>query len=78
MRSVRAGMRDLLFEKENFSIFGIEQKNGTNTAKIKIEGNYSPNELIEQILPQAEVVSFKEILPSINDIFIQEVNRTKK
>ena len=33
----------------------------------------SPNELIGQLLSIGQLVSFKEVLPSMNDIFIQEV-----
>ena len=41
---------------------------------VRINNGRTPNELLNEILPQAEVVSFKEILPSINDIFIKEVS----
>ena len=33
----------------------------------------SPNDLLIQLLQIGELVSFKEVLPSMNDIFIQEV-----
>ena len=33
----------------------------------------SPNELLNQLLEVGQLVSFKEVLPSMNDIFIQEV-----
>ena len=33
----------------------------------------SPNELLSQLLQVGQLVSFKEVLPSMNDIFIQEV-----
>ena len=33
----------------------------------------SPNELLNQLLQVGQLVSFKEVLPSMNDIFIQEV-----
>jgi ABC-2 type transport system ATP-binding protein len=35
--------------------------------------NESPAELLNQLLQIGELVSFKEVLPSMNDIFIQEV-----
>ena len=35
--------------------------------------NESPNDLLNQLLQIGELVSFKEVLPSMNDIFIQEV-----
>jgi hypothetical protein len=33
----------------------------------------SPNELLGQLLQIGELVAYKEVLPSMNDIFIQEV-----
>ena len=33
----------------------------------------SPNELLGQLMQMGELVSYKEMLPSMNDIFIQEV-----
>ena len=33
----------------------------------------SPNELLGQLMQFGELVSYKEVLPSMNDIFIQEV-----
>ena len=33
----------------------------------------SPNELLNQLLQVGQLVSYKELLPSMNDIFIQEV-----
>ncbi|HEY9114036.1 MAG TPA: DUF4162 domain-containing protein [Bacteroidales bacterium] len=38
----------------------------------------TPNELLNKILPQANIISFHEILPSINDIFIKEVKHYNK
>ena len=33
----------------------------------------SPNELLAQLMQIGQLVSYKEVLPSMNDIFIQEV-----
>jgi len=33
----------------------------------------SPNEMLSQLMQIGELVSYKEVLPSMNDIFIQEV-----
>lgn len=71
-----AGMKELLFENASFEVLDSERKNGTKIATIKVNENVSSNELLTQVLQQAEVVSYQEILPSVNDIFIQEVNNT--
>jgi len=45
-------------------------------AQIKIlDPSNTANDLLKQLLSLVEIVSFKEILPSINDIFIREVSR---
>ena len=33
----------------------------------------SPNELLSQLLGLGQLVAYKEVLPSMNDIFIHEV-----
>jgi ABC-2 type transport system ATP-binding protein len=71
------GLKDLLFEDDRFSIVDVQHQNGNKLVKVKIDERSSSNELLQMILPQAEIVSYREILPSINDIFISEVNQTR-
>lgn len=56
----------------------IESKNidGNMHAVVKNINNTSPNELLKLLLPDVEILSFKERIPSMNDIFIQAVNGT--
>ncbi|HNW99377.1 MAG TPA: ATP-binding cassette domain-containing protein [Bacteroidales bacterium] len=73
------------FELENFSgnletiMNGkfklIEEKPEGEITRIKIKTNkgISQNELIHSILPFAQILSFHEIIPSMNDIFISQV-----
>jgi ABC-2 type transport system ATP-binding protein len=42
-------------------------------ASIRIIDDRSPNQLIQELLPQSEIHTFKEKIPSVNDIFIQTV-----
>lgn len=70
--------KDLLFNTQQFSLIDIQKKYGEQVARVKIEEGVSSNDLLNQVLKQVEVVSFQEILPSINDIFIQEVKETNK
>lgn len=67
--------KDLLFDTDQFELVDSIQKNGERIAKVKIQENTSSNELLKYIMQQVEVVGFHEVLPSINDIFIQEVNK---
>jgi ABC-2 type transport system ATP-binding protein len=48
-----------------------------NSAKVKLLYNNTPNDLLQAVLPHVQIHSFKEILPNINDIFIQKVNENK-
>ena len=41
--------------------------------QLKLLGNNTINNLLNTVMPVCEIVSFKEILPSMNDIFIQNV-----
>ena len=68
--------KDLLLDKPAFEVIERQNKNGERLAKIRINETANANELLKNVLPQAEVVSFREILPSVNDIFIQEVEKS--
>ena len=68
--------KDLLLDTPSFEVIERHNKNGERLAKIRINEPANANELLKNVLPQAEVVSFREILPSVNDIFIREVERS--
>lgn len=59
---------------ENYNI--IEENNGDilNSVKVKLLHHTNENELLSLIIPKVEVVSFKEVVPSMNDIFIKVVS----
>lgn len=56
----------------NFSLLDSQNNQEINSAKIKIEKG-SSNELLQSLLPHLQVHSFKELIPSMNDIFIKRV-----
>ena len=72
------GAKELLLNDDSFEIIESYQKNGERLSRIKLLQNTSSNELLKIILQQVEVVEFREVLPSINDIFIREVNKSGK
>lgn len=45
-----------------------------NWALIKIAPQVKSSQLLQSILPVCEIVSFNEVIPSMNDIFISKVN----
>ncbi len=59
--------------EEHFSVISTKSQNGTITLRIKIKGNAATNELMKELIPIGNIVSFKEITPSMNDIFIKKV-----
>ncbi len=44
--------------------------------KIKIDSNANPNELINYLITKAQINHFVEVIPSVNDIFIQTVSNS--
>ncbi len=47
-----------------------------NRVVVKLRGGNKPNDLLAAVLPVCEVLSFRELIPSMNDIFIRAVNET--
>ena len=65
----------LKLDSSLFSVIDQTVENGVSLAKIKIlDSQRQPNDLLSDVLQQASVVSFREILPTLNEIFIHEVN----
>ncbi len=77
--------------KENLFRIGFEELPATysstefevvheenNSLVVKIKDGYKPASVLNNFLKQnASIVSFNEILPSLNDIFIKQVNDTE-
>ena len=64
MKSIIDGKFHLLDEKHDDEI---------TIVKIKTNAGVSQNELLQTILPHAQIQSFREVIPSMNDIFISMV-----
>lgn len=60
--------------KPGFNVIETSEDEGLKLYKIKVPEKTRPNELLQNLLPHVEIHSFQEILPSMNDIFIQKVN----
>jgi ABC-2 type transport system ATP-binding protein len=50
---------------------------GKNAVRIKLLHQTSENELLSLMIPAIEILSFNEVMPSMNDIFIKVVNENK-
>ncbi len=58
----------------------LEKEESCGHTIFKIQGilNHKPNELLGTIMQQADVHAFREILPTMNDVFIATVNAAEK
>lgn len=56
-------------------VLGKEVEDDTNIFTIKLLNNFTANNMLNAVLPTCELVSFNEIIPSMNDIFIMKVNK---
>jgi ABC-2 type transport system ATP-binding protein len=58
----------------------LEKSESSGRTILKIQGimNHKSNDLLAGIMQQADVHSFREILPTMNDIFISTVNAAEK
>jgi ABC-2 type transport system ATP-binding protein len=62
---------------ETYNNIKVEPTDRPDETKLTLFSE-SPNELLNQLLQVGQLVSFKEMLPSMNDIFIQEVQSKNK
>ena len=70
----------MTFTKALFKDFELLEKNEDGQhckAKVKLLYDKSPNDLLNTVLPFVQIQSFRELLPSMNDIFISKVKETE-
>ncbi|MDA3906445.1 MAG: ATP-binding cassette domain-containing protein [Bacteroidales bacterium] len=60
------------------SILDNGNSNGSNKTKFQIGEGSKPNDLMKFLMDDFDVLGLKEILPSMDEIFIQSVNATSK
>jgi ABC-2 type transport system ATP-binding protein len=63
---------------DHCQVIDSQETAGHNFLKINGYANQKPNELLSILISQANIHSFKEILPTMNDIFIATVNAAEK
>ncbi|MFN8166536.1 MAG: ATP-binding cassette domain-containing protein [Bacteroidia bacterium] len=60
-----------------FELIDMKKEDDIQIARIKMLGNSTVNTLLQSILPYVEVLGVNEVIPSMNDIFINKVNESK-
>ena len=60
---------------EGFTLINSNiDSNGEMTLKVKAENDINPNVLINYLSEKGTIISYRELLPSMNEIFINKVN----
>ncbi|MBU8892092.1 MAG: ATP-binding cassette domain-containing protein [Bacteroidales bacterium] len=62
---------------KHYEVTERKQVNGHNAIKVKLLHETNENELLSLIIPAVEIISFNEVIPGMNDIFIKVVNEHK-
>ena len=66
--------KEIDLPQEAFRKMESVQQDNHFTLTIKLLKDSTANDLLQHVIPQAEITSFREILPTINEIFIQQVS----
>lgn len=61
-----------------FELLDLKDDTDQHIARVKMVGNHSPNDLLSVLLPNVQIHGFREIIPTMNDIFIQQVGENKQ
>ena len=56
-----------------FELISHQEEEGSRKAKIKVVDSGDSNQLLTLLIPKIRIISFNEVLPSMNDIFIRVV-----
>ncbi len=59
----------------SYEILSCELIDEIQSIKIKINDQSTPKALIQKIISSADIISFNEIIPSMNDVFISQVEK---
>ncbi|MFM7770580.1 MAG: DUF4162 domain-containing protein [Bacteroidota bacterium] len=61
-----------------FELKEVNEMNGIHVAEIQIPESRNLNNLLQILIPHIEVVSVKEKIPSVHDIFVKTVPFSNK
>lgn len=72
---IRMNSENELLLNERFIVSDIEKINGLTHCKVKLADGITVNEMLQNIMPFGQVEILRELIPSMNDIFISQVNK---
>lgn len=61
-----------------FKILDHAENEKENRVRVQHLNGGSNNKLLQTLMPAAEIISFEEVIPSMNDVFIQAVGESDK
>jgi len=65
--------------RHQYEILENKMEEDRTHLKLKVvDDSLTPNELVSSVLPFGKIISFNEVVPSMNDIFIKVVEENKK
>jgi ABC-2 type transport system ATP-binding protein len=62
----------------DYKVLEVHKKEDCFSATIHIREEGNSNHLLAKLLPEVRIISYREILPSMNEIFIRQVNEKIK
>lgn len=60
--------------RPGFNVTEVSEEDGLKRYRILVPQSTNPNELLQNLIQHVEIHEYREILPSMNDIFIRKVN----
>ena len=60
-----------------FELMNLNEDQEMNIAQVRMLKGHTTNDLLSVLLPHVEVAGLKEVIPDMNDIFIQQVNNAQ-
>ena len=63
---------------DNINLFEVLEKKDVKdgvSLKFKLRGDYTANDVLAHLIPKVSINHFTEVIPSMNDIFIEHVKR---
>jgi len=73
-----SGNKPDLSGSQPFTIIEETQADDAHTLKIKLNANASANDVLQYLIPQTSVNRLQEVIPTMNEIFIEKVNQIKQ
>jgi ABC-2 type transport system ATP-binding protein len=63
------------FSRNGFQLIDYSLKGKVQTVKFQVEGDASTNTILPKLMQKMEIRSFREVIPSMNEVFIKVVEQ---